>query len=155
MGLDAAQGVAGPMAKRGSVAKIVQLALLAALIALALFIRFAPSDPERWHRMPESAAPDAPVTGVLREIEASGDALARLHRIILDTPRTRVVAGSVEEGMITYVTRSLILGFPDYTTVRQAGGRIDIWGRQRFGRSDLGVNAARIDRWLERLGQGR
>ena len=53
--------------------------------------------------------------------------------------------------MITYVTRSALFRFPDYTTVRHRDAQIEIYGRLRFGRSDLGVNAARIDRWLERF----
>jgi uncharacterized protein (DUF1499 family) len=83
---------------------------------------------------------------------AEGD-LATLDRIIRDTPRTRWLAGSVQEGMVTYVTRSRVMGFPDYTTVRQAGDMVEIYGRLRFGKSDLGVNAARIDRWLRRLAE--
>ena len=55
--------------------------------------------------------------------------------------------------MITYVTRSRVFGFPDYTTVRQAGDTLEIHGRLRFGESDMGVNAARVDGWLERLRQ--
>jgi uncharacterized protein (DUF1499 family) len=55
--------------------------------------------------------------------------------------------------MVTYVTRSRVMGFPDYTTVRQAGDMVEIYGRLRFGKSDLGVNAARIDRWLRRLAE--
>jgi len=55
--------------------------------------------------------------------------------------------------MITYVTRSRVFGFPDYTTVRQAGPQLEIYGRLRFGRSDLGVNAARIDGWLQSFAQ--
>ena len=51
--------------------------------------------------------------------------------------------------MITYITRSRVFGFPDYTTVRQAGPQLELYGRLRFGGSDLGANAARLDHWLE------
>ncbi len=56
--------------------------------------------------------------------------------------------------MVTYITRTAVIGFPDYTTVRLRDGRVEIYGRARYGLSDLGVNAARIDSWLEALAQG-
>jgi hypothetical protein len=125
--------------------------LLVVLIAAALaFVRLAPSDPARWHQMPESVSDRDLEGGAMRRVE--GD-LAALDAIIRDTPRTRVLAGSLDQGMITYVTRSRVFGFPDYTTVRQSDDMLEIYGRLRFGKSDLGVNAARIDGWLDRLAQ--
>ena len=125
--------------------------LLVVLIAAALvFVRLAPSDPARWHQMPESVTDRDLEGGAMRRVE--GD-LATLDAIIRDTARTRVLAGSVDQGTITYVTRSRVFGFPDYTTVRQSDDMLEIYGRLRFGKSDLGVNAARIERWLDRLGQ--
>ena len=81
--------------------------------------------------------------------------MSRLDRIIRDTPRTVVLAGTPEEGMITYITRSRLWGFPDYTTVEARPGMIVIHGRLRFGSSDVGVNRARIDGWLATLAAGR
>ena len=130
---------------------IILVILVAAVVALLVFIRVAPSDPDRWHRMPENLSDGDLDGGAMRKVE--GD-LAALDRIIRDTPRTRVLAGSVSDGMITYVTRSRVFGFPDYTTVRQDGDRLEIYGRLRFGKSDLGVNAARIDGWLRQLQAG-
>ncbi|MFO7759183.1 MAG: DUF1499 domain-containing protein [Roseovarius sp.] len=121
------------------------------LVALLVVFRVAPSDPDRWHEMPENVSDRDLDGGAMRSVE--GD-LAALDRIIRDTPRTQVLAGSVDEGMITYVTRSRVFGFPDYTTVRQAGDTLEIYGRLRFGRSDMGVNAARIDGWLRQLQPG-
>ena len=44
------------------------------------------------------------------------------------------------------------MGYPDYTTVQAdpvpGGARLIIDARQRFGRGDFGVNAARIRAWL-------
>ena len=53
--------------------------------------------------------------------------------------------------MLTYITRSAAIGFPDYTTARQDGDQLVIWARQRFGRSDFGVNRRRVDGWLDAL----
>lgn len=131
--------------------KLFAVIVVAAIVALLVFIRVAPSDPDRWHRMPENVSDIDLDGGAMRRAE--GD-LAALDAIIRDTPRTRVLTGSVDAGMITYVTRSRVFGFPDYTTVRQDGDMLEIYGRLRFGKSDLGVNAARIDGWLRRLQAG-
>jgi uncharacterized protein (DUF1499 family) len=63
-----------------------------------------------------------------------------------------LLAGSAGEGMITFQTRSQLWGFPDHTTVAVQGDLLVIYGRLRFGKSDLGVNRARIAGWLETLG---
>jgi uncharacterized protein (DUF1499 family) len=57
----------------------------------------------------------------------------------------------VGEGRITYITRTKIIGFPDYTTVQQDGDVLRIHGRLRFGRKDFGVNKARVDGWLAQM----
>ncbi|UYV38892.1 DUF1499 domain-containing protein [Rhodobacteraceae bacterium D3-12] len=124
---------------------------IAALVALVAYIRFAPSDPGYWHVMPEEVVHKAFDAGVIRVVETGSDGLARLDPVARGWPRTRVLAGSVEEGMITYVTRTALWGFPDYTTVRQAGGQMQIYARLRFGRKDFGVNRARVEAWLEAL----
>lgn len=130
--------------------KWLGIALIVVIAAGLGYIRLAPSDPARWHRLPEEIGNQTLEGGAMRRV--AGD-LAALDAIIRSTPRTSVLAGSVAEGMITYVTRSRVFGFPDYTTVRQRGDALEIYGRLRFGASDLGVNAARIDLWLKALGQ--
>ncbi len=81
--------------------------------------------------------------------------LTSIDRIAGETARTSRIAGSIEEGRITYVTRSAFWGFPDYTTVAavpvDGGTSVAILGRARFGRSDLGVNRKRIEGWLDAL----
>lgn len=128
--------------------------VLAALVGVAIWVRVAPSEPSRWH-VPVSGEGDAAFkAGVRRVIAGDAAVMARLDGVIRDTARTRVLAGSVSEGRITYVTRSALWGFPDYTTVELRNGQIAILGRLRFGRSDLGVNKARVDGWLKALAQG-
>jgi uncharacterized protein (DUF1499 family) len=111
------------------------------------YVRFAPSDPDRWHVDP-SIASDPGRGGVLRKITSD---LAAFDAIIRTGPRVRVLTGAVAEGHITYVTRSRVFGFPDYITVKQIGPELIILSRLRFGRSDMGVNAARLNNWLEPL----
>ena len=123
------------------------------LAGLAIWVRVAPSNPDTWHVMPEAVTNRDLTGGAMRVTGAGADGLQRLDAIIRATPRTRVLAGSVEDGMVTYVTRTAVVGFPDYTTIRRIGPQIEIYGRLRFGVSDLGVNAARLDGWLAALGQ--
>lgn len=130
---------------------LIFLILAAFLIAVAIWVRVAPSDAARWHQMPDQIG-NADQTGSAMRVVENAD-LASLDKIIRATPRTGVLAGSVAEGMVTYITRSALFGFPDYTTARQGEGHIEIFGRLRFGTSDLGVNAKRIDGWLAALGQ--
>lgn len=130
------------------------LVLVLCLAGAAVWVRFAPSDPTRWHRMAEDMQPRDLGNGAVRVVDVEEGALAHLDAIIRDTPRTRVLAGAVTEGMVTYVTRTAVIGFPDYTTFRLRDGQIEIFGRARYGLSDLGVNAARIDGWLDALRQG-
>ena len=126
--------------------------VLGAVIAGSVaFIRLAPSDPARWHQPPNVSENKDFGAGVKRLIPIGPEGLARLHAIILATPRTRVLAGSVDQGMVTYITRSALFGFPDYTTIQADGDLLKIYARLRFGRSDTGVNRTRVEAWINAL----
>ncbi len=140
-------------------------ALLALLIlGFAAYVRLAPSDPDLWHVF-------LPTTATASEDCAAGvvpgrgsataaclvtltkeEALQKLDSIAMSTPRTTRLAGSWQQGRITWITRSKLWGFPDYTTaqVQDVDGktRIDLYGRLRFGSEDMGVNAARLTAWM-------
>ena len=141
------------------------IALLFALIGGAMaWVRLAPTNPARWHVAlnaddPASICDPAsviPGTGNARAAcivpEPPPEALARLAAVAEATPRTHRIAGSPEEGRITWESRSALWGFPDYTTAEArpdgTGARLDILARLRFGREDLGINAARLRDWL-------
>lgn len=134
--------------------KLLSLVLLAVL-GFGLWVRLAPSDPARWHVSVGDAGNRDFAGAVIRSIPAGPGDMSRLDNIIRDTPRTTVLAGTPEEGMVTYITRSRLWGFPDYTTVEARPGAIVIHGRLRFGSSDLGVNRARVEGWLAALAAGR
>ncbi|SEL35276.1 DUF1499 domain-containing protein [Roseivivax marinus] len=121
-----------------------------------VWIRFAPSDPDTWHVDPQVTADQDLSNGVRRRIPAGADTLDRLNGIILATPRTDRLAGSVDEGRVTYVTRSKWMGFPDYTTIEREADEqvVELWARARFGKSDMGVNRGRVDNWLSELRAG-
>ena len=124
--------------------------VIAAAVLLALYVRFAPSDAGRSH-VSGAVQSDADLEGGVKRI-LPGVTLAELDQIAQQTPRTKVLAGSVDDGMITYVTRSRLIGFPDYTTVEAKDGMVTVFARLRFGRSDLGVNRRRVEGWIKALG---
>lgn len=143
--------------------KIIFLGLLGLFVAFAVYVRVAPTNVEVWHN------PKLPVmfdgkypspVGFISQRSLDGDGiktLARLDAIIRSTHRTTVLAGTVDVGKITYITRSRVMGFPDYTTVMLSSldpfekSLLQVFGRLRFGQSDIGTNRARIEGWLKTL----
>ena len=139
------------------------LLLLLAAVGLMAYIRLAPSDPARWHVDPLTAGdpgeggvlltpPDAPVLATTPQaLMEAFDAIAMAE------PRVTRLAGGVAEGHATYIARTRIMGFPDYISVRALpageGATLAVLSRLRFGRSDMGVNRARLDRWMAGLGE--
>lgn len=132
--------------------------LVIGVIGVMAYVRLAPSDVARWHVRAEPVGTQTQTRSaayIWREV-VSAEAEAKLQAlsdVIERTPRTALLAGSVEEGQLTFVTRSRVFGFPDYTTVGvhdlPDGARIlEVYGRARFGQSDLGVNAQRIRGWI-------
>ena len=129
---------------------------LLCLVAVGLaYIRLAPTDVSKWHPIDTQARAlgDYPAMGQFLAVRA-GDAsvLARIDAVARAWPRTRLVAGQLEDGQITFVTRSRLIGFPDYTTVSLNRGQIQIFARLRFGLRDFGVNEARVRAWLKETG---
>lgn len=140
--------------------KIALALVCIAVAALAAYIRFAPSDPARWHialhpRPAELAGPSAQMVvlrgGAYIDLPMADDLLARLNAIAMATPRTKLLAGSVSEGRITWITRSALWGFPDYTTAEVGPQGLTLYARLRFGGGDRGVNAARLAGWIAAL----
>lgn len=132
---------------------------LIAVAGLMAFVRLAPDDPARWHvalpPLEDEAAPGVSEVpgGAVGFVPTAtpGDALARLAEVAAATPRVRLLAGEVASGRITWVARSAVWGFPDYITAEAGTGGVRLWSRQRYGRGDLGVNAARLADWLGRF----
>ncbi|MGR3485197.1 MAG: DUF1499 domain-containing protein [Paracoccaceae bacterium] len=125
----------------------------APLLGLA-YVRLGPDDVARWHVDP-AAAPEPGSTGDRRVVDVSAsptEALGALDRAVLDLPRSARLAGTAEEGRMTWIVRSRVMGFPDYVTAAAApladGARLTILSRLRYGRDDMGVNAARLDELL-------
>jgi len=140
--------------------------LFLAIIVMLAYVRLAPSNRAIWHTDPMTATAQnghflvRPEGGDLASPvyeDSPIDLLTRFDEVALAEPRTERLNGSPEQGRITYISRSRYIGFPDYTTVQaipvEGGTALVIHARLRFGSSDLGVNAARVTRWLDALGQ--
>lgn len=119
--------------------------ILVSIVVFALaFVRFAPSDPVRWHvEIKHSEDRDFP-NGAVRVFQGTRETFEHAVGVIDSLPRTERLAGSTEDGRVTFVTRSRFIGFPDYTTVEHTDNRIKMFARLRFGKSDLGVNGKRL-----------
>lgn len=130
--------------------KFALLIFVIIVVFVAIYIRVAPHSVDRWHRIaPQPESRNLP-GGAIVVLEGVGpDTLAQIDARAMATPRTTRLAGSVEDGLITYMTRSRIMGFPDYTTLRLTGDRLEAHARLRFGRKDFGVNRARLRQWLQ------
>lgn len=145
------------------------LAVVLAVVSVG-YVRVAPSDPAQWHvdpqLAPDEAQPnawrvgptaDAGVDAVSPVYAVPAGELARaLDEVALSEPRTERLAGRPEDLWTTYVQRSEWMRFPDYISVRALdleGDRstLSIFSRARFGREDMGVNRARVERWLDAL----
>jgi len=136
---------------------ILAFCLVAGFLA---YVRLSVNTPERWHVDPESAA-DPGKAGVMISAGTTiwpmtaARLMQEFNAIALDEPRTRLLAGSVADLHATYVARTRWIGFPDLITVRTipdgTGSTLAIVSRSRFGRSDFGVNQARLARWLKTL----
>jgi uncharacterized protein (DUF1499 family) len=127
------------------------IGLFCIVVAFLAYVRLAPSSTARWH-VPISATADKETKGAsIRVVPNKAGAFEKLENALNTMPRTTLLAGSQAQGHVTYTTRSKWIGFPDYTTLEQAGDTIKMFARLRFGGSDLGVNAARLRKLVKAL----
>jgi uncharacterized protein (DUF1499 family) len=87
---------------------------------------------------------------------SADDLRTAFGRMIASEPRIQQVAA--DEAALThrYIQRSRFMRFPDTVVVRfldLGDGRstIALYSRSQLGEGDLGVNRARIERWLDKL----
>lgn len=135
---------------------VLLLAILA--IAASAYVRLAPITATDWHVDPsEVAPPTTPNFALLAGVEAisvDAPALALAGRLqtIAEAEGAEAIAGSLAEGFVTYVVRTRLMGYPDFVTITLVPEgevtRMHIFSRSRYGQSDLGVNTARVQRWL-------
>lgn len=144
---------------------------LAAITAgSAVWVRVAPSNPAVWHVDPLTAPPTGrvnawrvgpeatPGVDVVAPIypASASELAAALDATAMSEPGTQQLGGAPEALWTTYVQRSPWMKFPDYVSVKtidlgNGRGTLAIYSRARFGRDDLGVNRARVERWMAAL----
>lgn len=145
--------------------KLVLLLGIGGALATMAWVRLAPHDPARWHLDPRMVArPTTPNFHLLRMGDGDGAApiydmqpaaLAARFDEVARADGARLIAGRVEDLHMTYLTRSRLMGFPDYTSVRIEpagdGAMLTAFARARFGHSDMGANRARLEGWVAAL----
>ncbi|MBT0956512.1 DUF1499 domain-containing protein [Alphaproteobacteria bacterium KMM 3653] len=132
--------------------------LLIMIVGFMGYVRLAPLPELRFAEMPGPFEPGVhPVQGGVKHVIPLEDlpegAAAALREIILQTPRT-AQAGQAGQAPMAFVTRSALMGFPDIALVWEQAGALHIHSHLVYGRSDMGVNSARVAAWLEALRQG-
>lgn len=146
-------------------------------LAAVYMIRNVSHDPVVWHADPLTAAtPTTPnsfrmvpvIEGYDPVTEERIDLASPIYdanpalisqafdEFVLRQPRTQRIAGTPETGWMTYVQQTELMRFPDYISVLfldlgNGQSTVAIFSRSRYGRSDLGVNGQRVERWLEPL----
>ena len=83
----------------------------------------------------------------------------RWREVVAIQPRIELLAEDEDSHQFDYVQRSARFRFPDIITVRfvsvsPSRSTLAIYSRSIYGRSDFGVNRARIDTWLKTLSDG-
>ena len=137
---------------------ILIVLILAAVIGAGVYFRDVAMPATVWHLEPADVTPptspnfellvgaEAPVIGADAAVVA-----ARLDAVA-QAEGARLLAGAPADGHMTYVVRSRIMGFPDAVSIRLVpladGTRVEVFSRSRYGYSDMGVNAARVARWI-------
>ena len=140
--------------------------LFGIVIFAAVAFRVMPMDAARYHIRPALAVPPSTPNFAL----TVGDEALVLPRNLADVAAdvalkaasdgAVLLAGQPEDGFVTYVYRSRLMGFPDALSLTldptdEGGTRVQIFSRSRFGYSDLGVNAARVADWVAALQAAR
>lgn len=98
-----------------------------------------------------------PDLGPLRVPLPPPDVLSKAAEVLRRQPGVVDVRVDEARGLVHAVEITALMRFRDDVTVRVVpdgtGSRVDMRSRSRVGKSDLGVNAARIRRVLEAIGQ--
>ena len=132
--------------------KTLALVIVLLVVAVLGWIRLAPTDAARWHLDP-ATTPDPTTPNFARVNRVVAMPVADVAAAIAARAQgegARRLAG--DDAFATWVQRSRLMGYPDFISIRLtaegAGTRIEALSRARFGHGDLGVNQARLRRWL-------
>lgn len=130
------------------------------IIAMMLYIRFAPSSVAKWHVAPNIATSSGKpneyqlVGNKAVTFDLSASNLSKIvHEYVENQPNITKLEETPEKGLLTFIQRSKIMGYPDYITISilpisENQAQLEILSRSRFGYSDLGTNRKRVDMWV-------
>lgn len=124
------------------------------ILAFGIWVRVAPLPEDRLTAKP---GPDTegthPSIGGIKVVRPLSDlpegAFDKMLAIAADTPRTERVGDSTDPA--AFVTRSKLFAFPDIAVIWVEDGKLNVQSHLVFGKGDMGVNAAKVSRWFERL----
>lgn len=102
--------------------------------------------------LPEFCAAEADMPALVITRPA-GDMLRAVGEALAQEPQLEQVSVEPVTGTLRYVQRSRLLGFPDTINVKvvplpDGGTAVLLYSRSQIGRSDMGVNGARLERWI-------
>jgi uncharacterized protein (DUF1499 family) len=89
---------------------------------------------------------------------SAADLRLAVAKAISAEPRLTAVASDDSTMIDRYIQRSALMRFPDTIVVQffdRPGGRstLALYSRSQLGHGDMGVNRARLERWLAKLGE--
>lgn len=108
---------------------------------------------------PADVCPGVPADIASPDFAVSGDRLREIiAAVAASEPGTQLIFSDRWDAQDRYLVRSRLMRFPDTVDALVVGrgeGRstVALYSRSQVGYSDLGVNRARIARWLERIGE--
>jgi len=137
------------------------LLLIGLTVGGSVFVRLAPLDAQALHVNPTEVTPPANPNYALLAgttgsyIGVSPDEVAGRLVALAEALGATLLAGAPEDGLATYVVRTRLMGFPDIVSVsltaEGAGTQVDLFSRSVYGYSDMGVNTARAQDWMQSL----
>lgn len=142
------------------------VALAAAFVLFAAYVRLAGDDPETWHVDPETVSESGAQNDfIVTPTGEGGDIaspvfampraalMARFREIALAAPRTTILGE--RDGYATFIQRSRLMAYPDYISVKaievEGGSALYVYARARYGQRDFDVNRARVLAWLDKI----
>ncbi|MEX3015753.1 DUF1499 domain-containing protein [Gymnodinialimonas hymeniacidonis] len=137
----------------------ILIAIVVLAVAAAVYFRFAPLDAEALHVDPAEVTPPTNPNFALMVgtsghfIQATPEEIATRIAAVAEADGATLLSGSPEDGHVTYVVRSRMMGFPDIMSLRwqsqDNGTQLEIFARSVYGYSDMGVNTRRAHRWSQ------
>jgi uncharacterized protein (DUF1499 family) len=110
-----------------------------------------PATPNTALAAPAGFAP-APDIATRRYAVPPDRLFAAIRGVALSQPRTVLHAAFDERRQAHFVARSALMNYPDLIAVQVTPeSELILWSRSVYGRSDFGVNRARLAAWLDAL----